>query len=141
MGRTQQGTWSQRANSLHMQEFDQFVTFIYTKDLQTSSRFLSNTLGLRLALDQGRCHIFRVAPHSYLGLCEREDPPPPSGVIVTLVTDDVDAWHEHLQASGVAIEKAPAHNPAYNIYHMFFRDPNGYLFEIQRFLDPSWPSD
>jgi hypothetical protein len=26
-----------------------------------------------------------------------------------------------------------------NIYHCFLRDPNGYLIEIQRFLDPAWP--
>jgi len=25
------------------------------------------------------------------------------------------------------------------IYHCFLRDPNGYLLEIQRFLDPAWP--
>lgn len=124
-----------------MQEFDQFVTFLYTKDLQASSRFLSETLGLRLVLDQGRCRIFRVAPRSYLGVCERSDPPQSSGVIVTLVTDDVDGWHERLRDAGIPIEKAPAHNPDFDIYHMFFRDPNGYLFEIQRFLDPSWPQD
>ncbi|OQY24133.1 MAG: hypothetical protein DRJ03_06405 [Chloroflexi bacterium] len=29
-------------------------------------------------------------------------------------------------------------NPRYNIYHCFLRDPNGYLIEIQRFLDSAW---
>jgi len=124
-----------------MQEFEQFVTFLYTEDLVSSSRFLADTLGLRLVLDQGRCHIFRVAPHSYLGVCEREGPSPSSGVIVTFVTHDVDGWHERLKAAGVPIVKAPAHNEEYSIYHMFFRDPNGYLFEVQQFFDPTWPSD
>ena len=25
-----------------------------------------------------------------------------------------------------------------HIYHCFLRDPNGYLIEIQRFLNPAW---
>ncbi len=124
-----------------MSKFDQFVTFLYTRDLEASSRFLSETLGLQLVLDQGRCRIYRVAPHSYLGVCECEEVASTSGIIVTLVSNDVDEWHRRLRVEGVPIEKPPSHNPDYDIYHMFFRDPNGYLFEIQRFLDPSWPRD
>jgi len=30
-------------------------------------------------------------------------------------------------------------SPTYNIYHAFLRGPSGYLVEIQRFEDPSWP--
>jgi catechol 2,3-dioxygenase-like lactoylglutathione lyase family enzyme len=41
----------------------------------------------------------------------------------------------------VAIEKRPTMNTTYNIYHFFMRDPDGYLVEIQRFLDPAWPSE
>ncbi len=40
----------------------------------------------------------------------------------------------------VDIEKPPTLNPQYNIYQMFVRDPNGYLIEIQTFLDPAWPT-
>ena len=28
-----------------------------------------------------------------------------------------------------------------DIYHFFLRDPDGYLIEVQRFLDPAWPRD
>jgi hypothetical protein len=38
----------------------------------------------------------------------------------------------------VHFEKAPATNEQYKIYHAFLRDPNGYLLEIQRFLDADW---
>ena len=27
------------------------------------------------------------------------------------------------------------------IYHFFFRDPNGYMLEIQRFENPNWPGN
>jgi len=61
-------------------------------------------------------------------------------VILTLVSDDVDGWGEYLQKEGVAIEKHPQLNPAFNIYHLFVRDPDQRLVEIQRFLDPAWPA-
>jgi catechol 2,3-dioxygenase-like lactoylglutathione lyase family enzyme len=126
------------------QAFDGLVTFLYTRDLVASARFYGEVLGLPLALDQGSCRIYRVAREAFLGLCERPDAPmgPEDAgtrqVIVTLVTADVDGWFERLAAQGVAFEKAPATNPTYGIYHAFLRDPNGYLVEIQRFLDPRW---
>ncbi len=117
--------------------FAQQVTFLYTKDLTTSAHFYGDLLGLPLVLDQGSCRIYRVSDDGFLGLCERADvPAEPTGVIVTLVTQDVDGWHARLQALGVAIEKAPTLNSTYNIYHCFLRDPNGYLLEIQTFRDP-----
>jgi catechol 2,3-dioxygenase-like lactoylglutathione lyase family enzyme len=50
----------------------------------------------------------------------------------------VDGWCEKLREQGVQLEKEPAYNPEYKIYHCFLRDPNGYLVEIQRFEDPRW---
>jgi catechol 2,3-dioxygenase-like lactoylglutathione lyase family enzyme len=56
-----------------------------------------------------------------------------SSVIFTLVTQYVDEWFEYLKERGVEFEKPPTLNEKYNIYHCFFRDPDGYLIEIQRF--------
>ena len=118
---------------------DQQITFLYTRDLSNTARFYEDKLDLRLALDQGSCRIYQVCGNAYLGFCQRETAPEqPQGVILTLVTDDVDEWYEHLLGLGVTFEKAPAHNQVYGIYHCFLRDPNGYLVEIQRFDDPGW---
>ncbi len=115
------------------------ITFLYTRDLKQTARFYEELMGLPLALDQGGCRIYRVAGSAYLGFCERETAPEqPEGVIVTFVTPEVDGWYEMLSALGVTFEKAPAFNPAYNIYHCFLRDPNGYLIEIQHFAEPDW---
>lgn len=120
--------------------FDQQVTFLYTRDLGATARFYEQVLGLDLVLDQGTCRIYRISADGFLGFCQRaEAPDRPAGVIVTLVTEDVDGWHARLAARGVSFEKAPAFNPDYNIYHCFLRDPNGYLLEIQSFRDPAWP--
>ena len=124
--------------------FDQQVTFLYTSDLDATAHFYESVLGLPLALDQGVCRIYQVAAGAFVGFCQKTDAltwdnDGPSDVILTLVTEDVDAWYERLGAEGVSFEKPPTLNPKFNIYHCFLRDPNGYLIEIQRFHDPTWP--
>jgi catechol 2,3-dioxygenase-like lactoylglutathione lyase family enzyme len=126
--------------------FDQQVTFLYVRDLALSERFYGDVLGLEPALDQGLARIYRIGGgNAFLGIClssaVQQAPPPdraPLGVIVTFVTDDVDGAYDALRRKGVVFEKAPAVNHAYNIYNCFFRDPDGYLLEIQRFLSPDW---
>jgi catechol 2,3-dioxygenase-like lactoylglutathione lyase family enzyme len=123
---------------------DQQITFLYTPDLVNSAHFYQQVLGLDIVLDQGSCRIFRVTQGSFIGVCQREgveaDVGHTSRVILTLITGAVDDWYHYLQGQGVVFEKAPELNTIYNIYHCFLRDPNGYLIEIQQFLDSSWPS-
>ncbi len=119
--------------------FSESVTFLYTRDLSATARFYEDLLGLELTVDQGDCRIYRVSRESFLGFCQRDSAPEtPQGVIFTFVTAEVDAWAERLAQAGVEFEKAPGLNEKYRIYNCFFRDPNGYLLEIQRFLDPGW---
>jgi catechol 2,3-dioxygenase-like lactoylglutathione lyase family enzyme len=124
-----------------MEAFDAQITFCYTQHLTETARFYEEIMGLPLALDQGRCRIYRVAGRAYLGFCQRADAVRPDGIILTLVTEDVDGWHRRLTAKGVPCEKAPIFNATYKIYQSFFRDPNGYLIEIQRFEDSRGKSE
>ena len=121
--------------------FDQLVTFLYTRDLEQSAVFYGETLGLPLVLDQGACRIFQVSRDGFLGVCRcsKTRACNPEGVIVTLVSNDIDGWYARLKAKGVAFETPPRANSEYNIYHCFLRDPDGYQIEIQRFDDPAWP--
>ena len=123
-----------------MPPFTQQVTFLYTPDLVTTARFYEQVLGLEMVLNQGVCRIYRVSRDGFVGFCQKDGVEPrPQTIILTLVTPDVDGWYERLTVQGVAFDKPPTFNPQYNIYHCFLRDPNGYLLEIQRFLDPAWP--
>lgn len=117
---------------------EQQITFLYTDDLTTSAQFYENKLGLELWLDQGSCRIYSICGSAYLGLCQTSETSVPlhegkSGVIFTLVTQQVDEWYEYLKTHGVEFEKPPTFNEKYKIYHCFLRDTNGYLIEIQRF--------
>lgn len=122
----------------------QQVTFLYTADLPRTGVFYETILQLPLVLDQGACRIYATGGDAYLGFCrtlsqEAGAGPAAGGVILTLVTPEVDAWHDYLRAHQVPIEKPPTHHTTFNIYQLFARDPNGYLLEFQTFLDPNWP--
>ena len=120
------------------------ITFIYTTNMAASAEFYEKKLGLTLVLDQGGCRIYRVTSSAYLGVCQRPadaiQPPDPGrrSVILTIVTPEVDQWYSHLREQGVTFETEPRDSAEYKIRHAFLRDPNGYLFEIQRFADPDW---
>ncbi len=121
-------------------ELTQQVTFLHTADLGKTAVFYQTILGLKMVLDQGVCQIFQVSADAFIGFCEHVEGANPDGVILTLVSEQVDAWHDYLVAQNVSIEKPPTLNETFNIYHIFLRDPNGYLVEIQKFLDPAWPT-
>jgi catechol 2,3-dioxygenase-like lactoylglutathione lyase family enzyme len=119
---------------------EQQVTFLATQDLQANTAFYVDVLGLSLVLDQGACRIYQTGKAAFLGFCQHLPlVPGQQPVIITLVSQDVDGWYEYVLERGVAVEKRPALNTTYNIYHFFMTDPDGYLIEIQRFLDPVWP--
>lgn len=119
---------------MELGSFDAAVTFVYVADLDRSSAFYGELLGLELVRDQGACRIYRVAGDAYLGVCSHR-PPEPGGLIITLVTDDVDAWADRLRSNDLDVD-GPHANEQFSIRHLFVRDPDGHLVEIQRFDDP-----
>lgn len=122
----------------------QQVTFLYTSDLDRTAAFYEGIMGLPLVLDQGACRIYRAAGEAFLGFCRRTAAiaAERAGAVLTLVVvdrDSVDTWADYLTGLGMTIERGPLLNETFNIYHLFVRDPEGYLVEVQAFLDPAWP--
>ncbi len=118
--------------------FDHHITFLPVADLERATEFYGGALGLPLLVDQGDCRIFEVAAGSAIGICRRRGRGDMTGLMVTLVTDDVDGWHRRLVAAGVPCDRSPARNEQYSIYQALYRDPDGHVIEIQRFEDPAW---
>lgn len=111
------------------------ITFLYTRDIETTAHFYEQVMGLELVIDQGDCKIYRITATALVGFCERASAPvEPVGIIFTLISEDVDGWYDYLTAQNIVYETPPTLNKKYQIYHSFLRDPNGYLIEIQKFL-------
>ena len=121
---------------------DQHVTFVYSANFEEVIRFYEQSLALSLVLDQGACRIYRVAGEAFLGVCRASDnrPAEPTGIILTFVTQELQAWHKRLVAAGVQVDGEPRENPRYRIEHFFAHDPDGRSIEFQRFLSPEWPA-
>lgn len=115
------------------------ITFTYTHDLARASAFFRDVLELDFVVDQGACHIFRLTPLSYIGVCNLPDRPKgPAGVTLTIVSPDVDGWRDFLEAKGVTYISGPAHSDEFGVYSSLFHSPDGYRVEIQSFDDPDW---
>lgn len=115
------------------------IAFLPAADLEATSAFYSGKLGLRLAVDQGACRIFQAAERAFFGFCAHLPVlSNPESVILTLVTDDPEAWHRRCAEAGIETDGPPRFNEKFGILHFFASDPNGYRVEFQRFADPGW---
>jgi hypothetical protein len=120
--------------------FSSQITFLYFDDLHAPSGFFEQTLGLETVDDQGFAKIYRVSAGAFLGIVDAAQghcsAATEQNTLITLVTDDVQGWYEHLLSRGVHLESRPQVNPKANVECFFFEGPGGYAFEIQRFLNP-----
>lgn len=113
------------------------ITFLDTSDLNQTAHFYEDILGLKLVVDQTTCRIYKTASSAYLGFCHRENFDLEKNLVVlTMITDEVDAWADYLKEKGVRIDHDPELNERYHIYHFYLSDPNGYKIEIQKFMHP-----
>ncbi|MBL4785602.1 MAG: VOC family protein [Cohaesibacteraceae bacterium] len=120
-------------------EINQSIVFTYCDDLEVASTFFRDVMELEFVVDQGACHIFRLTELSFLGVCCLPDRPKSSvGVMITIVSSDVDGWHKFLTSKGVEYIKPPKHSEEFKVYSSLFLSPHGYRIEIQNFDDPDW---
>ena len=113
------------------------VMFLPIDDLQKVIDFYEGVLGLELVRDQTLCRIYKTGPTSYLGFCNRGySIPTDYRVVITLLIEDVDGVYKLLADSDIKTESTPALSERFNVYQFFVRDPNGYLLEVQRFIEP-----
>ncbi len=118
---------------------DYTITFFYYDDIATVIPFYEGIMGFELVLDQGLARIYRVAGRCYFGVVDGNRGhlrhQPKSAVLLTIVAEDVAAWHQRMTAHGVAGLTEVRHGTYCE--HFFFADPAGYAIEVQRFHDPA----
>jgi catechol 2,3-dioxygenase-like lactoylglutathione lyase family enzyme len=118
---------------------DYGITFFYYPDIHAVTEFYEHTLGFELVLDQGLARIYRIAPNSYFGIVDGHRGhlrhQEKSAVLLTIVAQDVEGWHEKVRSAGVSNLSEIQHGKFCD--HFFFEDPAGYALEIQRFHNPA----
>lgn len=118
--------------------YTDLITFYGTNDIEATTLFYQDLLGLRLASDQGKCRIFEVSEHALVAFCEHLDVTHShKSPLLTFVLDDIDGCFDKLKDHCKVIE-APKRNDQFHLYHFFILDNNGYTLEFQKFLDPNW---
>ena len=114
------------------------IPWLYYRDLPRAIRFYEDVMGFEMVVDQGWSKIYRIREGAYIGLVDGEkgyhkasDTKP---VIVCLNVRNADAWYEMLKGKGVEIEEKPQESERLKIKVFMFKDPEGYVIEIQESL-------
>ena len=110
------------------------VSSVYTLDLDATSAFYGDILGLVCERDQGRARLFRTAPSAWIGVCEAFDGRvvQADGSMISIVTAEVDAWYRRLLVHELDVDP-PRRLETFGIYSLLVHDPNGYAIEFQQF--------
>mmetsp|Transcript_102307 Transcript_102307/g.312914 ORF Transcript_102307/g.312914 Transcript_102307/m.312914 type:complete len:333 (-) Transcript_102307:331-1329(-) len=125
------------------------ITFVYSKLWDESRHFWGKVMGLRVRADKGSVVFYELpGTASSLGVVKQgvsaAQVPPCSAaqcgrdcVMLCLVVDDVQHWFERFGTCDYTCEQPPTINTHFGIHNLLVRDPDGYLVELQQFLDPA----
>ncbi|MFQ5689816.1 MAG: VOC family protein [Gemmatimonadota bacterium] len=119
------------------------VTFLYYKDVDAAARFYEEVLGLEKTFDEGWVRIYAVAGRASVGLVDETrgqhrtaaDKP----VMLSIVTDEIDAWYEHMVDSGAPVLSELRESANAPIRSFVVEDPGGYTVEFFQWLSTGSP--
>jgi len=119
-------------------EIDGTITFFYYDDLEKATKFYDKIMGFEKVIDLPLAKVFRVHGDSHVGLVDghtgylkfKEDKP----VMLSWFSDDIDGWYRHLLENEVEVEQPPEKQSYLEMKTMLFRDPEGYLLEVMKWL-------
>lgn len=112
------------------------ICFYPCLDIEETTKFYLNDIGLSLYQDQGSCKIFDTG-YGLLGFCEYEDHILCNKTCISFnlpSEEDVDAYYEKYKAQGMKIIKEPKKHEKYDVYSFFMEDVNGYTLEFQKLI-------
>jgi predicted enzyme related to lactoylglutathione lyase len=116
------------------------VVMLYYRDIDRVAPFYEEVLGLPLTYAGENARLYRLHGGAEVGLVQ-EGPlsfhrvQPESAVMLSVVTDDVDAWYRRVRdAEGIEILKTPYDSDSNPIRAFLLRDPGGYTVEFFQWL-------
>ena len=114
------------------------ITWLYYRDLTAAREFYENVMGFEMEVDQGWSKILKIRDGAYVGLVDGEHgyhrASNTKPVILCINVSDADAWHRRLLEEGLSLEEHPKESERLKIKVFMFKDPEGYIIEIQETL-------
>jgi len=116
------------------------ITWFYYDRFAAAVAFYRDVLGLESVLDQEWARVFRISRDAFVGLVDARAgkgtcrTQPENAVLLTMVVDDVPAWHRRLVAAGAPAGEIVTMDEI-EIRTFFLTDPGGYRIEVQEFLN------
>ena len=114
------------------------ITFFYYEDLAKAEEFYGGVMGFEKVIDVDFAKVFRISGDAHVGIVDGEKgsmrPTRDKPVMLTVIVDDIEAWHRHLVERGVEIDQPPREVSYLRMKTLLFRDPEDYVIEVLEFL-------
>jgi len=117
------------------------VVFLYYSNFEEAVKFYESVMDFKQieqTVPLKWVSIYRATGNSFVGIVDetkgtlkaaREKP-----VMLSWVSNDVNAWYQYLKGKGVSIIRAPKTNQETGIRAMLVKDPGGYMLEFFRWI-------
>lgn len=115
---------------------ESMVNFYPCLDINQTTHFYLEMIGLTLYQDQGKARIFDTG-YGYLGFCQYDYSDLATQTCISFNLKDqesVDQYYKDLKNKGIEVMTSPQKHPQFEVYSFFARDPNGYKLEFQKIL-------
>jgi len=128
-------------SNIQLPSIKESTLMFYYKDLAGVVPFYEKTLGLTKTFDEDWVKIFQLTPASSIGLVQEGETSfhraqADNAVMLSIVTEDVDAWYARLkQTHGLVFLKEIYNNKNVPIRAFLVEDPGGYSIEFFQWLD------
>ncbi|MDZ4728502.1 MAG: VOC family protein [Xanthomonadales bacterium] len=133
------------ADEKTMAQIEGTVTFFYYDDIQAAAPFYGELLQLPLTMDTEWVKIYQITATSSVGLVLQgrgfHEVAADKPAMLSMVTDDVDAWYERLKsANTVILTELPPANAVKSegsapVRGFVAQDPGGYTIEFFSWLN------
>ena len=125
-------------NDMVLESVEGSITFFYYEDLERAEEFYGGVMGFEKVIDVDFAKVFRISGDAHVGIVDGEKgsmrPTRDKPVMLTVIVDDIEAWHRHLVERGVEIDQPPREASYLRMKTLLFRDPEDYVIEVLEFL-------
>ncbi len=119
--------------------YSSHITFLYYKDFEKGCLFIEEVLDLECVMDQGFARVYRAGNKSFIGAVKEEEgsikAQNKGGTLISLNTTNLEKEYIRVKALQPKNLSEIKYFNQIPLKSFFFKDDEGYDFEIQQFLN------